>query len=55
VREIARAALADLGDAIARGALVLPIDRVFAFESLNEALAHMRANRHFGKIVLGPV
>ena len=55
VREIARAAVADLGDAIARGALALPIDRVFAFEALNEALAHMRANRHFGKIVLGPV
>lgn len=53
VREIARRLTTDLGGAIAAGRLALPIDRVFAFEQLNDALAHMNANRHFGKIVLG--
>jgi NADPH:quinone reductase-like Zn-dependent oxidoreductase len=28
------------------------VDRVFPFELLGEARAHMEANRHLGKIVL---
>ncbi|HEX2851141.1 MAG TPA: zinc-binding dehydrogenase [Acidimicrobiales bacterium] len=52
VRRITRRAVADLWDALAAGALRLPIDRIFSFEMLPDALAHMRANRHFGKIVV---
>jgi NADPH2:quinone reductase len=43
---------ADLLPAVAERRLALPIDRVFAFSEAAEALAHMRQNRHFGKIVL---
>ena len=43
---------ADLGAAIAAGKLHLPIDRVFALDDAVAALAHMKANQHFGKIVL---
>ncbi len=52
VREINRRMRADLGDAIAAGLLALPIDRSFAFDAAAAALAHMKANAHFGKIVL---
>jgi NADPH2:quinone reductase len=52
VRDIAGRAIADLWSDVAAGALTLPLDRVFAFEQLAEALEHMRANLHFGKIVL---
>jgi len=34
------------------GTLRLPIDRTFPLEEVAAALAHMRANAHFGKIVL---
>jgi NADPH2:quinone reductase len=34
------------------GKLRLPIDRVFPLEQAAAALAHMKANQHFGKIVL---
>lgn len=55
VREITRLMQADLGDAVAEGKLRLPIDSVYPFEQVGDALAHMKANRHFGKIVLeGP-
>jgi NADPH2:quinone reductase len=52
VREINRRARADLSGAVEAGRLALPIDRTFAFEDAGEALAHMRDNAHFGKIVL---
>jgi NADPH:quinone reductase-like Zn-dependent oxidoreductase len=52
VREIVRKLRADLWDALVAGSLDLPIDRVFAFDDVAAALEHMRANRHFGKIVL---
>jgi len=32
--------------------LRVPIDRVFPFAQVADALAHMKANQHFGKIVL---
>jgi NADPH2:quinone reductase len=34
------------------GALRLPIDRSFPLAQVAEALAHMQANQHFGKVVL---
>lgn len=52
VREIGRRMQADLGDAVADGRLALPMDRNFAFDQVVDALAHMRANAHFGKITL---
>ncbi len=42
----------DLWAAVEEGRLSLPIDRVFPLDQAVEALAHMKANAHFGKIVL---
>jgi NADPH2:quinone reductase len=52
VRLITSRALADLGPFLRSGTLGLPIDRVFRFEELGQAFDRMRANRHFGKIVV---
>jgi NADPH2:quinone reductase len=52
VRTLNRALLDDLGTAIAAGAFRLPIDASFDLDEAGKALAHMEANRHFGKIVL---
>jgi NADPH:quinone reductase len=52
VREIVQAMRADLWPDIESGKLSLPIDKTFPLEEAAEALAHMRANAHFGKIVL---
>jgi len=52
VREIVRRMRADLWGDIEAGRLRLPIDRTFPLDQAAAALAHMRANAHFGKIVL---
>jgi len=52
VREISRRMRADLWDAVSAGKLRLPIDTRFPLDQAVEAQAHMRANKHFGKIVL---
>ncbi|HEY7664997.1 MAG TPA: zinc-binding dehydrogenase [Xanthobacteraceae bacterium] len=52
VREIGRRMRADLWDAVTAGKLALPIDRRFPLDEAVAAHAHMRANKHFGKIVL---
>ena len=52
VREIVRVMRADLWSAVESGKLRLPIDKVFPLDQAAAALAHMRANAHFGKIVL---
>jgi NADPH2:quinone reductase len=52
VREISRRMRADLWDAVAAGKLTLPIDRRFPLDEAAAAQAHMRENKHFGKIVL---
>ncbi len=52
VREIVRAMRADLWGDVEGGKLGLPIDRTFPLDQAAAALAHMRANQHFGKIVL---
>lgn len=44
--------VADLVPAIAAGRIKPVVDRVFAFDQLEAARAHMEANRHLGKIVL---
>ncbi len=52
VRDIVVKAKADLWPALSAGKLRLPIDRRFPLDQAGEALAFMRENRHFGKIVL---
>lgn len=52
VREINRRLVADLWPDLEAGRLRLPIDKLFAFDDLPAALDHMRANQHFGKIVI---
>jgi len=52
VREIVRLMRADLGPALETGKLSIPIDRTFPLDQAAAAQAHMRANQHFGKIVL---
>ena len=52
VRAIVKAARADLWPAIEAGKLHLPIDKTFPLAQAADALAHMKANAHFGKIVL---
>lgn len=42
----------DLWAAVEDGRFAIPIDKVFPLADVVEALAHMKANRHFGKIVL---
>ena len=42
----------DLWEAIGAGKLKLPLDRVFALDKAVAALAYMKANNHFGKVVL---
>jgi NADPH2:quinone reductase len=52
VREINRLMRRDLWPAVEAGRISLPIDRTFPLEQAADALAHMKANAHFGKIVL---
>lgn len=52
VREINRLVRQDLWPAVTAGQLRLPLDRTFALDDVGAALAHMSANRHFGKVVL---
>ena len=52
VREIVKLMRADLWPAVEAGKLTLPIDKTFRLDQVADALAMMRANRHFGKIVL---
>lgn len=52
VREIVRLWREDLSPAVEAGTLRLPVDRTFPLDQAAAALAHMKANQHFGKIVL---
>jgi NADPH2:quinone reductase len=54
IRAITERMEADLWQAVSRQELRLPIDRVFPLDDVQAALAHMRANAHFGKILLKP-
>ncbi len=54
VREINRKMRADLWGAVTAGELRIPIDRSFPLDEVTSALARMRANQHFGKILLVP-
>jgi NADPH2:quinone reductase len=52
LNEVTRRMRADLWPAVEAGTLSLPIDKTFSLEKVAEALAMMKANQHFGKIVL---
>jgi NADPH2:quinone reductase len=52
IREINRLMRADLWPAVEAGRLSLPIYKTYPLEEIAEALALMRANQHFGKIVI---
>jgi len=52
VAEINRLAAADLWAPLSAGQLKLPVDSVFAFADVDQALGRMARNQHFGKIVL---
>jgi len=52
VREINRLMRADLWPAVEAGKLTLPIEKTFPLDKAADALAMMKANAHFGKIVL---
>lgn len=52
VREITRRVREDLWEKLSGGELLMPVDRVFLFEDVVEALAYMEADNHFGKVAL---
>jgi NADPH2:quinone reductase len=52
VREIVALMRADLWPTVEAGKLYLPIDRTFPLDEIAQALSVMRANQHFGKIVI---
>ena len=52
VRDIVAAMKDDLWDAVEAGDLNLPIDSEYDLDDAAEAVAYMKANKHFGKIVL---
>ena len=54
LREETRAMWADLADAVRAKKLSLPIDKIFPLAEAKAAQDYMRANRHFGKILLAP-
>jgi NADPH2:quinone reductase len=54
LREETRAMWADLADAVRSKKLSLPVAKTFPLSEAKAAQEHMRANRHFGKILLIP-
>lgn len=52
MQAIDRAMIADLGADFSVNRLKMPIDTSFAFADIDKAFARMKANQHFGKIVL---
>jgi NADPH2:quinone reductase len=52
LNEVTRRMREDLWPALEAGKLSLPIDKTFPLDRVNDALAMMKANQHFGKIVL---
>jgi len=54
LREETRAMWADLAGAVRQKKLALPIDKIFPLAEAKAAQEYMRANKHFGKILLKP-
>ena len=51
IRDIFTAVKTDIWGAVESRKLKLPIDKVFKFDDIGKAFAHMEANKHLGKIV----
>jgi NADPH2:quinone reductase len=54
VREILKNMRADLWDAVKAGKIKVPVDKTFPLADAKAGHDHMRANKHFGKILLIP-
>jgi NADPH2:quinone reductase len=52
IREIFDEVRKDIWPAVESRQLQLPIDKVFSFDDIGSAFAHMEANKHLGKIVV---
>jgi NADPH2:quinone reductase len=52
IRDIFEEVRKDIWSAVEARKLQLPIDRVYGFDDIGEAFAHMEANKHLGKIVV---
>jgi len=52
IRDIFDGVLSDIWHGVTTRRLQLPIDRVFPFDDIGQAFAHMEANKHLGKIVV---
>ena len=52
IREIFDEVKKDIWPAVEQRRLQLPIDRIYPFDEIGEAFAHMEANKHLGKIVV---
>jgi NADPH2:quinone reductase len=52
IRDIFSEVRKDIWPAVESRQLQLPIDKVFAFDDIGNAFAHMEANKHLGKIVV---
>jgi NADPH2:quinone reductase len=54
VRDILQKMRADLWEDVKAGRIKVPIDKIYPLAEAKTAHEHMRANRHFGKILLIP-
>ena len=52
IREIFDEVRKDIWGAVESRKLQLPIDKVYKFDEIGTAFAHMEANKHLGKIVV---
>ena len=52
IRDVYSRMWADLSDLVVTGKLSLPIDKIFKFNEVADALSCMRDNQHFGKLIL---
>ena len=52
IRQLNDLMLKDMSEALGKGAIRLPIHRIYAFADGAQALNDMKANQHFGKLVL---
>jgi NADPH2:quinone reductase len=52
IRDIFDEVRKDIWSAVEARKLQLPIDRVYGFDDIGQAFAHMEANKHLGKIVV---
>ena len=52
IRKVFKDMWSDLSNVVSNGTLSMPIEKVFDFKDVSQALSHMRANKHFGKLIL---